>query len=56
MQLLACMLVDELAKNMQMGKQIDLVISDVRKAFDKIAHEKLLLKFHHSGIRGVTLK
>ena len=35
------MLVDELAKNMQSGK-----------AFDKVAHEKLLLKLHFYGIRG----
>ena len=50
------MLIDELAKNMQMGKQTDLILLDFSKAFDKIAHEKLLLKLHHYGIRGETLK
>ena len=50
------MLVDELAKNMQMGKQTDLILLDFSKAFDKVAHEKLLLKLHHYDIRGDTLK
>ena len=50
------MLIDKLAKNMQMGKQTDLILLDFSKAFDKVAHEKLLLKLHHYGIRGDTLK
>ena len=50
------MLIDELAKYMQMGKQTDLILLDFSKAFDKVAHEKLLLKLHHYGIRGDTLK
>ena len=50
------MLIDELAKNMQIGKQTDLILLDFSKAFDKVAHEKLLLKLHHYGIRGDTLK
>ena len=49
------MLVDELAKNMQMGKQTDLILLDFSKAFDKVAHEKLLLKLHQYGIRRDTL-
>ena len=49
------MLIDELCKNMQMGKQTDLILLDY-KAFDKVAHEKLLLKLHYYGIRGDTLK
>ena len=35
------MLVDEIAENMQTGKQIDLILLDFSKAFDKVAHEKL---------------
>ena len=42
------MLIDELAKNMQMGKQTDLILLDFSKAFDKVAHEKLLLKLHQN--------
>ena len=50
------MLIDELSKTMQMGKQTDLILSDFSKAFDKVAHEKLIQKLHHYGIRGDTLK
>ena len=39
-----------------MGKQTDLILLDFSKAFDKVAHEKLLIKLHHYGIRGDTLK
>ena len=42
-------------ENMQMGKQTDLIFLDFSKAFDKVAHEKLLLKLHQYGIRGDTL-
>ena len=41
---------------MQMVKQTDRILLDFSKAFDKVAHEKLPLKFHHYGIRGDTLK
>ena len=50
------MLIDELAKNMQTGFQTDLTLLDFSKAFDKVAHEKLLLKLHYYGIRGDVLK
>ena len=39
-----------------MGKQTDLILLDFSKAFDKVVHEKLLMKLHHNGIRGDTLK
>ena len=45
------MLIDELLKGMQSGKQTDLILLDFSKAFDKVAHEKLLFKLHHYGIR-----
>ena len=41
---------------MKMGKQTDLILLDFSKAFDKVAHEKLILKLHQCGIRGDTLK
>ena len=40
---------------MQMGKQTDLILLDFSQDFDKVAHEKLLLKLHHYGITGDTL-
>ena len=49
-------LIDELSKNMQSRKQTDLILLDFSKAFDKVAHEKLLRKLHSYGIRGDTLK
>ena len=47
------MLIDELCKNMQMGKRTDLIILDFSKAFDKVVHEKLLQKLHFYGIWGM---
>ena len=49
------MLVDELSKSMQSGKQTDLILLDFSKAFNKVAHKKLLLKLHFYGIRGNIL-
>ena len=40
---------------MQIGKQTGLILLDFSKAFDKVAHEKILLKLHHYGIRRDTL-
>ena len=50
------MLVDELYKSVSAKKQVDLVLLDFSKAFDKVSHEKLLLKLSQFGIRGTTLK
>ena len=38
-----------------MGKQTDLILLDFSKAFDKVAHEKLVSKLHFYGIRGKIL-
>ena len=48
-------LVDEIAKNMQTGKQTDLILIDFSKAFNKVAYKKLISKLHFYGIRGKTL-
>ena len=37
-------------------KQIDLIIMDFAKAFDKVPHRRLLYKLRYYGIRGTTLE
>ena len=49
------MLVEDLARNLSAGKQIDLILLDFSKAFDKVNHSKLLRKLHQYGIRGNAL-
>ena len=51
-QLLECL--DDLSKNLEDGKQTDLLILDFSKAFDKVSHNLLLHKLHHYGMRGNT--
>ena len=41
---------------MQSRKQTDLILLHFSKAFDKVAHEKLLQKLHAYGIGVDTLK
>lgn len=43
-------------RNSIAGSQTDLILLDFSKAFDKVSHQKLLLKLHKYGIRGPTLK
>ncbi|KAK3098073.1 hypothetical protein FSP39_015909 [Pinctada imbricata] len=46
----------ELSDSLNTGDQIDCVLLDFSKAFDKVPHQRLLHKCHHYGIRGNTLK
>ena len=49
-------LVHELADSIDNGKQMDLVILDFSKAFDRVPHQRLLAKMNHYGIQGQTYK
>jgi hypothetical protein len=40
---------------MNAGEQMDAILLDFRKAFDKVPHQRLLLKLRHYGIRGNLL-
>lgn len=46
--------VDDLQRNMDSGRQTDVVIMDFAKAFDKVAHAHLCHKLKRYGIRGET--
>ena len=43
-------------RNSVAGRQTDIVLLYFSKAFDKVSHQKLLLKLHKYGIRRPTLK
>ena len=44
--------VHDLTSSLNAGKQIDLLLLDFSKAFDKVSHQRLLYKPSHLGIRG----
>ena len=48
--------VDDLAKCLNVGGQIDAVLLDFSKAFDKVSHHHLATKLHHYGMRGKMLE
>ena len=50
------MIVDNLARGLNEKQQVDAVLIDFSKAFDKVPHQHLLLKLHHYGVRGNLLK
>ena len=49
-QLLLC--VDGIVKSLDKGEQIDIILLDLKKAFDKVPHQRLLQKLAFCGIRG----
>ena len=49
-------LVEDLGRQLTLGKQTDLVLLDFSKAFDKVNHLKLLYKLACFGIKWNTLK
>ena len=51
-QLLEC--TDDVSKNLEEGKQTDVLVMDFAKAFDKVCHSLLLLKLDLYGIQGKT--
>ena len=46
---------DDLVYNLNSGLQMDLVLLDFKKAFDKVPHHHLCCKLSCYGIRGTTL-
>ncbi|PFX15492.1 putative RNA-directed DNA polymerase from transposon BS [Stylophora pistillata] len=44
-----------LAKNLDHGDQMDMIILDFSKAFDKVPHQRLISKLQFYGIQGSTL-
>ncbi|MCG8032702.1 MAG: reverse transcriptase domain-containing protein [Candidatus Thiodiazotropha taylori] len=50
------MLIEELHRNIQDGRQTDIILLDFSKAFDKVSHEKLIYKLHGYGVRGRNLR
>ena len=47
---------DFLAKALDSGKEVKAIFCDIKKAFDRVWHEGLLIKLHSVGIRGNLLK
>jgi len=42
---------DDLAKSIEVGEQVDCILKDFSKAFDKVPHNRLLMKLQRYGIR-----
>ena len=48
-------IINDIAKSMNAGEQMDTILLDFSKAFDKVPYQRLLLKLRHYGIRGNLL-
>ena len=49
-------IIEDMTCNLSNGTQIDAVFIDFAKAFDKVPHQRLLLKLEYYGIRSNTLQ
>ena len=49
-------IVEHLVRNLDHGKQTDLLLLDFSKAFDTVPHKRLLKKLDHYGIHGKLIK
>ena len=47
---------NDLSKVLDSREQVDAVILDFSKAFDRVPHQRLLLKLHQYGIKGFLLQ
>ena len=47
--------IHDLVEGLDAGEQTDAILLDFSKAFDRVPHQRLLLKLEYYGIRGTTL-
>ena len=48
--------VNDIAENLDAGRQIDVMLLDFSKAFDRVTHIWLCHNLHHLGINGSVLE
>ena len=46
----------DIAKNLVFGDQVDVILPDFSKAFDKVPHQRLLHKLQYNGVGNKTLQ
>ena len=49
-------IVQDLASGLDNSQQIDAILLNFSKAFDKVPHQRLLIKLEHYGVRGTILQ